>query len=329
MAKNFQFLTCEEVINLPSPVWVVEKVIPEKGFAVLYGPPGTAKSFLVLDMASKVALGDQWLGIETTEGPCLYLCGEGQGSLKFRVEALVKNIGSIPTKVSFGLESFHLIQETQDFIEALLEQRAPPSLIILDTLSRCIVNCDENSAKDMGSVTAAIQSISKETGASVLVVHHTGKNPGKGARGSSSIHGAADAFIAVKKQGKRISVSFEKLKDSDGLPTKVCILEKVILDEGSSCVLKFLEEEQQNSQAIKEREKRALNILCQHPKGLRSKDWLAECIEAGISDSTFNRAKKGLLEQQQIHQIKNGKEITYFAFQNMEGKTKDFLKMPI
>ena len=51
-----------------------------------------------------------------------------------------------------------------------------PALIIVDTLARCMVGGDENSAKDMGLFIAHADALRKETGATVLIIHHTGKN---------------------------------------------------------------------------------------------------------------------------------------------------------
>src|SRR5690606_19173458 len=51
-----------------------------------------------------------------------------------------------------------------------------PSLIVFDTLARSIVGADENSAKDMGEVVAKLDWLRKATSATVLLVHHTGKD---------------------------------------------------------------------------------------------------------------------------------------------------------
>jgi hypothetical protein len=85
-------------------------------------------------------------------------------------------------------------------------------LIVLDTLARCIPGADENSAQDVGRAVAAIDRIRAATGATVLLIHHTGKN-GDSERGSSALRGAADTMLAVSNDDGLIRVECAKQKD--------------------------------------------------------------------------------------------------------------------
>jgi hypothetical protein len=77
------------------------------------------------------------------------------------------------------------------------------ALVIIDTLARC-ASIDENSSHGMGQVVAACDRIRRETNASVLITHHTGKDPSNGARGSSALRAAVDSEIEVyAKDGAR------------------------------------------------------------------------------------------------------------------------------
>ena len=51
--------------------------LPERSFTMMYGAPGTGKSFLAIDMALSVANGLPWHGYETKQGAVLYIAGEG------------------------------------------------------------------------------------------------------------------------------------------------------------------------------------------------------------------------------------------------------------
>ena len=42
--------------------WLIHGVLPVKAFAALYGPPGSFKSFIALDMAEAIATGRPWMG---------------------------------------------------------------------------------------------------------------------------------------------------------------------------------------------------------------------------------------------------------------------------
>ena len=72
--------------------------------------------------------------------------------------------------------------------------------MVFDTLAHCFGGNDENSAEDMGAFIQDCDAIKQRTGATVIVVHHSGKNEEAGARGSSALRGALDVELMVKKQ---------------------------------------------------------------------------------------------------------------------------------
>ena len=70
--------------------------------------------------------------------------------------------------------------------------------VIIDTLAKATSGMDENSAKDMGRIIDQTRRIQEETGATVILVHHTGHSDTNRERGSSSLAGAVDSSILVK-----------------------------------------------------------------------------------------------------------------------------------
>lgn len=189
------------------PRWTVKGLVPAQTFGVLYGPPGCFKTFAALDLALSMAAGFDWLGRRTEHAAVLYLASEGGDGLPRRVAGWAKHHGtSLP-------DTFRLVRaptpitdnETVEAVlgEALFMRAAghPPGLIVIDTLARALAGADENSASDMGKAIAAIERISRETGATVLVVHHTGKNANAGARGSSALLGAASFMLEMRGVG--------------------------------------------------------------------------------------------------------------------------------
>jgi hypothetical protein len=86
-----------------------------------------------------------------------------------------------------------------------------PVAVVLDTLNRSLVG-SESSDTDMSNVRAA-DAIRDAFGCSVLVVHHCGINDSR-PRGHTSLTGAADAQLAVKRDGGgNIFVTVESMKD--------------------------------------------------------------------------------------------------------------------
>jgi hypothetical protein len=82
-----QLLDAEELIGRPPPSWLVDDVLPAGGTTVLYGKPGSYKTFTAIDWAACVGLGWHWQARETKQGLVLYIAAEGVGGLGIRVEA--------------------------------------------------------------------------------------------------------------------------------------------------------------------------------------------------------------------------------------------------
>src|SRR6516225_11927406 len=85
---------------------------------------------------------------------------------------------------------------------ALGQLASPPRLLILDTLARCFGAGDENSTGDMGVFIASLDRLRADfPQLTILIVHHSGKDDTKGARGSTALKGAADAVMHLTKKG--------------------------------------------------------------------------------------------------------------------------------
>ena len=81
-----------------------------------------------------------------------------------------------------------------------------------------MVGRDENSSVDMGKAIAGARRIIAETGASVILVHHSAKDSTRGMRGHSSLLGASDVVIEVKKEHAMRSFTVTKCKEGpDGV----------------------------------------------------------------------------------------------------------------
>ncbi|MNY26733.1 hypothetical protein D3C86_1605970 [compost metagenome] len=70
----------------------------------------------------------------------------------------------------------------------------------------------------MGAFIAGCDRIKAETGATILLIHHTGKNEENGARGSSAFRAALDAEYLLKRENKEdasIILTCTKMKDDE------------------------------------------------------------------------------------------------------------------
>lgn len=205
--------------------YLVKGWLDRGAFSVIYGESNVGKTFLAMDLALHVAAGIDWHGNrvpagEKWSGSVLYIAGEGGSGINNRIEAIRR---SKPELAKATAESFMLMKTTLDLCtsedgqylaEALGESfGAVPALIIVDTLARAMGNGDENTAKDMGAFIKSIDLIREVTGAHVMVIHHSGKDASKGARGSGSLRGAADTEIELIRSDDVVTAEARKQRD--------------------------------------------------------------------------------------------------------------------
>lgn len=229
--------------------------------SVMHGPPGCRKTFLAIDLAMAVAAGERWRGRAVQQGPVVYLAAEAGASIFNRFAAC---------KVQRGLEDADIpldvlpcpidlcSQPNPDMADLLSllarakeRHEAPIQLIIIDTLSRAMAGGDENSSVDMGAIVRNMDLIRAETGAHVMVIHHSGKDATRGARGHSLLFGAVDTGIDIQpdETGGFSVAKVYKQRDlpSDGtFPFGLDVVEIGRGDDGeplTSCVVRHLDEE--------------------------------------------------------------------------------------
>lgn len=224
-SRGLRLLRVSDLASLPKPEWLLQDLVPTSSFVIVVGPPASMKTFVVLEWAICIAHGVPWLGHQVRQGTVVYVAGEGHWGLAKRVLGLLDH-----KRLDVDTDRFLVVEGTVAMPTGQLDELLvlirglpePPVMIVLDTLARTFGAGDENSQKDMNAYVAACDRLREETGATVLVVHHTGKDVERGARGSSVLTGAADTIIAVKRQREHLSLINKapagKQKDADEHP---------------------------------------------------------------------------------------------------------------
>jgi RecA/RadA recombinase len=185
--------------------FLLQDIIPLNGLTALYGAPGSGKSFWTLHAALAISQGIGIHGKYSERTKVVYCAMEGRGMFKNRVAAYCKHHNLDPARdlVNFGLVDVNLDLRSEDGQTAALsdaiEQMGGVGLIIIDTLNRVFGGGNENSSDDMGQFLTRMSELEEATGASVLVVHHSGKDSGAGLRGHSSFFGAVDSEIKIER----------------------------------------------------------------------------------------------------------------------------------
>ena len=235
--KLYTLLSPADLARLPEPTWLIDGVLPRHALCVLYGEPGSGKTFVALSMALSTAANHSWCGKPTVGGDVLYVAAEGLYGLKLRVEAYEKKHGLSADNIRYLGDAFNLLDSgnVETLLTTLRTAGIQPALILLDTLARLMVGGDENSAKDMGLAIAGIDRLRQKTLATVLVIHHTRKNA-QIERGSSALRGAADVMIQCEMSDRR-DVHLDCVKMKDAEPFKKATLQLELMPVGSSSSL--------------------------------------------------------------------------------------------
>jgi putative DNA primase/helicase len=222
--RRFSPLSLQELLNLPAKEWLVEEVIGPKDLFVLFGQPGSGKSFIAIDLIFSCCLGRPFAGRFEVERPMrvAYCGGEGLSGLPARFSAAAKehDVQSLPNFEFIRTVPQLFDGEIDESIAVFIaewKERHPKQtldLLVIDTFHSATVGLEENSAKDAGRVIQSCRQASKELGCSVCLVHHTSKD-GAYERGSSAIRGASDVMIRVDGLRGKGTMRLEKLKDGE------------------------------------------------------------------------------------------------------------------
>lgn len=240
---------------------IIKGIWPRQGLAFVYGPSMSGKSFLMLDIAARVARGAPVFGRRSKACGVLYIASEDPGGVRLRLTGLRQHgcdlgrrfamIGR-PPNLTDEADVDDLSATIRDVKDSMATTGLRLGLVVIDTFSASTAGADENSGKEMGQVVASLQTLAEQMSLLVVVVHHTGKDATRGARGWSGLFANADSVIALDKpRGDGVRVArVEKVKngeagwefafnlrsvglgyDEDGDPVTTCVVEEVAVPE--------------------------------------------------------------------------------------------------
>lgn len=255
----------------------VEGVLTDGAMSVVYGESNSGKTFFATDLAFRVALGWSWHDRETEQGAVLYLACEGGHGIKNRVAAFRQEhqvTGDVP--FAFVPASVNLRDPEGDTLRVIrtadaVRQQAGRSvrLVVVDTLSRALAGGEENSSQDMGALVGAVDEIRRQTGAHVALIHHSGKDTAKGARGHSLLRAATDTEIEVSRpEGvETATATVKKQRDlpGDGLFTFSLRSVQLATDRRgnavTSCIVEPADQPEKPKKQPPPRARKALDLL--------------------------------------------------------------------
>lgn len=234
-----------DLTRLPARIdWLIRDYIEREALALLFGDPGTAKSFMALSWAVAIATGTAWHGHKVAKGPAVYVAGEGHAGLARRLKALEVrhglNLADAPLYISRRAVPMLDDAAVDALIAELDSLPAPPVFITLDTVARSLAGGEENSAADVGAFIGACDRLRARYRSAVLLVHHAGHGDKSRARGSSALRAAVDTEMGLSRLQDApdvLCLSCTKMKDAEPFLPRYFELERVPLpwadDEGN------------------------------------------------------------------------------------------------
>lgn len=295
-----------ELHLLPKRKALIKGLLDCGAMSVIYGESNCGKTFLVLDLAAHIARGISWRGMKTRQGAVVYVAAEGGLGLEERLTAFrsYHEIGDYPPlyviPASIDLCSYEndldeLTREIKcinreieepNFIQhckkcGFVQESAPVckvcghvfyrqidiSVVVIDTLSRAMAGGNENSPEDMTAFIGNCDKLREATGAHVMVIHHSGKDRERGARGHSALKAAVDTEIEVTKDDGIITAEVKKQRDGKTGTKFSFIMQSVSVgqdddgDQITSCALIPTDRKPITRRSLKGQKKRALGLI--------------------------------------------------------------------
>lgn len=193
--KNFKVREIPPVWGLVFPqTWVVEHLIPAESVIMISGDSGSGKSSLALAMADAISKGEPFLGNPTVKTPVLIL--DRENGLPTYNERLPRfGIENNPDLIIWG----GWVDEPTEYIHPAIQEfaRTEHPVIIYDSF----VAFHPGNEQDASETRKYMDTFRKlaALGATVILIHHTGKGENtKVYRGSSDIRASVDVLYVLK-----------------------------------------------------------------------------------------------------------------------------------
>jgi hypothetical protein len=185
--------------------YMVENLLVSGTVSCLAAKPKVGKSTFARNLCLAVSRGEDFLGLKTIQGECIYLALEER-------EQDVKN--DFRAMGADGRESIfiHAAAAPEEGILAVcdLVRQRHPVLVVIDPLFRMARIRDEKAYAETYAALGPLIDVAREAGAHVLLTHHAGKSVKSDAidspLGSTAIGGAVCTLILLKRTESRRTV---------------------------------------------------------------------------------------------------------------------------
>lgn len=183
--------------------YLIKGWLDRGAISVVYGDANVGKSFFAIDIAHHVQEGLEWAGRRVRSGQVLYIAAEGGSGLNNRLVARQARFMVLRAPVTLADPAQKNRntdgQALAEAVERMTARHGRFSLIVIDTMARVMGGANENEAPAIAALMANLELIRDRTGAHIMLIHHTGKDTSRGARGHSSLRASVDTEIELTK----------------------------------------------------------------------------------------------------------------------------------
>lgn len=293
-----------ELMTLSDPAYGIEKLLPDRGVSVVYGPSGACKTTFVAGTAGSTATGRALYGHRVLRpGPVVYVACEDASGFKQRLRAwkvahgfdLDQVIGVYTWPEPLQLLDLAQVSQFQEVVRTIR-----PVSIWIDTYAAATPGSTETSSEDVTLAMTHARQWADELDAHVGLVHHTNAS-GSRERGHSSMRGAADAMLQLTPTDDEIELLVDKQRNGPRGYTVKLTLAPVAGAPG--CVLVPALDDAPGSRELTEAQQRCLDVLRDTfgRDGATKTEWLR--VMSGMSERTFYRASAELGEKGYLQQV--------------------------
>jgi len=213
--KIGEIFTFNYIINddsLPPEPIIKDGILLDKTILAVIGPAKSKKTFLCMNFAKAIASGGSFAGFEVSgTNKVMYLCAEGgYFPNRDRIKIIAKDMDEqMLESVIFPQYVNLTLNNTEDYslLQDLISEYSPRVLII-DPFIR-FHDVDENTSNCISGIFKLFRELIEMYSISIILAHHTGKDPSKGARGSSVITGEYDSAIYLTKKAGCTKLVFD------------------------------------------------------------------------------------------------------------------------
>jgi len=304
-----------QLLELPDPEFLVDRVIPRRSVGVLYSPPGSGKTTLAASLAVSVATGRPWYGHSVCHrGAAVYVGAEDPAGFKIRLRA-AKLAERLPLDEAIGVYTFPEALDLRDSVSvsrftAFLDRSFDShdlerELLIVDTYAAVTPGSAENSSEDMTVSMAHAQQWRDRLGLTVLIVHHMNAS-GSRERGHSSMRGASDFMISMTPVDDAVTIECSKQRNA--APFEPLTLKLVPID-GGGCVFRRAADVLPTV-TLTPTQAKVYEVLRDtfSDDGASKSEWQRSC--ADVADRSFHRSCKVLIEAGYVRNLNSRFSLT-------------------